>query len=137
MKTKEFELEAWDQSEIFCQTQNMRICFVKLMVPVYWILNALWSLPFLFIYSAQKHSQINNFVLFVMCGLWAVMWIFCSKHCVGGSIKSFWVDWCSPSFGGTSIIKMIQQSSWKFISNLWKHVLMKRKIFLSLILLRK
>ena len=33
----------------------------------------------------------NSFVLVVMCGLWAVVWIFCWKHCVGGSIKSFWV----------------------------------------------
>ena len=26
-----------------------------------------------------------------MCGLWVVMWIFCWKHCLGDSIKSFWV----------------------------------------------
>ena len=26
-----------------------------------------------------------------MCRLWGVMWVFCWKHCLGGSIKSFWV----------------------------------------------
>ena len=56
-------------------------------------------------------TQINSFVLFVMCGLWAVMW-FCWKCCLGGSIKSllFTIIWLHIYHQDVTTIELEAQS---------------------------
>ena len=55
-----------------------------------------------------------------MCGPWAVMWIFCWKHCLEGSIESFEFGYYSPSFFYISTISVLQQSNLKLSYNLLK-----------------
>ena len=55
-----------------------------------------------------------------MCGPWAVMWIFCWKHCLVGSIESFEFGYYSPSFFYISTISVLQQSNLKLSYNLLK-----------------
>ena len=116
---KRKRLELWDQSEIFRQTRNMKIYFVMLMghqIIEFWMLCA-------FSLYRTKTFGINSFVLFVMCGLWAVTWIFCLKHCLGGSIKSFsvWLlftTWLNIYHQDvTAIILKLSYSRWYYWEN--------------------
>ena len=85
-------LEAWDQSEIFRQTQNMKIYFLMLTRHQTIDFKCFTHLTFFFSFKLHKNiCKLIVLVLFIVNWHWAVIWFFYWKHYLKDSIKSFWV----------------------------------------------
>ena len=116
------------------QPQNIKICFVMLMghqILEFWTFCAV---NLFFSFKPRKNTQ-NLIILFsslfVGFGLW------CDLFCLWGSIKSFWV-WLLLTIIWLHIYQEgVTAINWKLSCNLKKHILMRRKILLWLILLRE